>query len=57
MRAMWPQVDGGASLAKLIRNSTKAKTPVTCVVGKQVRCTALPFTCLWRIQIGGQGWS
>jgi len=28
------QVDGGESMGKLIRNSAKAKTPVTCVVGK-----------------------
>jgi threonyl-tRNA synthetase len=30
------EVNGGASIAKLVRNATKAKTPVTCVVGKQV---------------------
>lgn len=29
------EVNGGASLPKLIRNATKAKTPVSCVVGKQ----------------------
>ncbi len=29
------EVNGNASMAKLVRNATKAKTPVTCVVGKQ----------------------
>ncbi len=31
------QVDGGASISKLIRNATVAKTPVTCVIGNKVR--------------------
>eukprot|EP00195_Chlamydomonas_chlamydogama_P015299 CAMPEP_0202893366 /NCGR_PEP_ID=MMETSP1392-20130828/2946_1 /ASSEMBLY_ACC=CAM_ASM_000868 /TAXON_ID=225041 /ORGANISM="Chlamydomonas chlamydogama, Strain SAG 11-48b" /LENGTH=674 /DNA_ID=CAMNT_0049577671 /DNA_START=104 /DNA_END=2128 /DNA_ORIENTATION=- len=29
------EVNGGASIPKLIRNAQKAKTPVVCVVGKQ----------------------
>lgn len=29
------QVDGGASIPKLVRNAQKAKTPVMCVVGQQ----------------------
>ncbi len=29
------QVEGGASIPKLVRNAQKAKTPVMCVVGQQ----------------------
>jgi threonyl-tRNA synthetase len=29
------EVNGGASIPKLVRNATKSKTPVVCVVGKQ----------------------
>ena len=31
------EVNGGASIPKLVRNAQKAKTPVVCVIGKQVR--------------------
>jgi len=29
------KVEGGASISKLVRNATTAKTPVICIVGKQ----------------------
>jgi len=33
------KVEGGASMMKLIRNASTAKTPVMCVVGKQASHT------------------
>ncbi|GFH10573.1 AA_TRNA_LIGASE_II domain-containing protein [Haematococcus lacustris] len=29
------EINGGASISKLVRTATKAKTPVTCIIGKQ----------------------
>lgn len=49
------KVEGGASISKLVRNATAAKTPVMCIVGKKVRACARVCAHVCHVHCGQKG--
>eukprot|EP00983_Pelagomonas_calceolata_P024106 758014-Pelagomonas_calceolata.AAC.1 len=40
------KVEGGASISKLVRNATTAKTPVICIIGRQASAGSHLHCCI-----------